>query len=73
MIKGMPHPLVKDYSLVLYRDGREVFRRDVKENVERLAVTDLADVCADRVVVEISSAYGMDRARVFEVRLYGAE
>lgn len=70
MIKGMPNSLVKDYSLVLYNNSKEVFRKDVKDNVERLAITALEKICADRVVVEISSLYGMDKARIFEIRLY---
>ena len=70
MIKDMPSSLVKDYSLVLYKDGKEVFRKNVKDNVERLAVTELEDISADRVALEISSTYGMNKARVFEIRLY---
>ena len=43
----------------------------VNDNVERLAVIDLGEnLSADKIVIEVLSAYGIDKARIFEVRIY---
>ena len=71
LVKGMPHTLVKDYSVKAYLGDKVVFEKNVKDNIERLAVIDIENgVQADKIVVQVQSAYGIDNARIFEVRIY---
>jgi hypothetical protein len=71
LVKGMPHTLVKDYSVKAYLGDKVVFEKNVKDNIERLAVIDIENgVQADKIVVGVQSAYGIDNARIFEVRIY---
>ena len=71
LVKGMPHTLVKDYVVKAYLDENVVFEKQVKDNCERLAVINIDNcVIANKVVVMVQSAYGIDKARVYEVRIY---
>lgn len=71
LVKGMPHTLVKDYAVKAYLGEEVVFEKQIKENCKRLSVIDiLGGVESDKVVIEVQSAYGVDRARIFEVRIY---
>ena len=48
-----------------------VFEKQINENCERLSVINIPKaIKADKVIVEVQSAYGIDKARIFEVRLY---
>lgn len=71
LVKGMPHTLVKDYTVKAYLDEQVVFEKQIKGNIERLAVINIDNcVKANKVVVEVQSSYGIDKARIFEVRIY---
>lgn len=71
LVKGMPHTLVKDYVMKAYLDENVVFEKQVKDNCERLAVINIDNfVKANKVVVVVQSAYGIDKARIYEVRIY---
>ena len=71
LVKGMPHTLVKDYTVKAYLDEQVVFEKQIKDNIERLAVINIGNcVKANKVVVEVQSSYGIDKARIFEVRIY---
>lgn len=71
IVKGMPHVLVKDYIIKAYNGEKVVYEKTVNDNVERLAVIDLGEnLSADKIVIEVLSAYGVDKARIFEVRIY---
>ena len=71
LVKGMPHSLVKDYAIKAYLGESLVFEKQVEDNIERLAVINISgNVKADKVVIEVQSAYGIDKARIFEVRIY---
>lgn len=71
-VKGMPEELVKDYTVRLLLDGKEVFRREEKDNYQRLNVIHTAQdgILADTAEIEVHESYGCKEARVFEVRLY---
>ena len=67
----MPHSLVRDYAVKAYLGKNIVFEKQVKDNIERLAVINISgNVKADKVIIEVNSAYGIDKARIFEVRIY---
>ncbi len=71
LVKGMPHTLVKDYAVKAYLCGETVFEKEVKDNRERLSVLKIGkEIKVDKVVVEVRSAYGIDKARIFEIRVY---
>lgn len=71
LVKGMPHTLVKDYTVKAYLDEQVVFEKQIKGNIERLAVINIDNcVKANKLVVEVQSSYGIDKARIFEVRIY---
>ena len=70
-VKGLPHELVKDYTLTLLRKGESVWQRDVSDNCRRLCVHDVPNVECDAVCITVHSTYGHETARIFEVRVYG--
>ena len=71
LVKGLPHTLVKDYLVKAYLGDKVTFAKQVKDNCERLAIVDIIDgIKADKVVVEVQSTYGIEKARIFEVRVY---
>ena len=70
-VKGLPHELVKDYSVELICDGKPVWSRDIKDNGQRLNVLELeSPVYADTIKITVHSTYGCSAARIFEVRAY---
>ena len=71
LVKGMPHTLVKDYVVKAYLGEEVVFEKRIIENCERLSVINISgSVKANKIVVEVQSAYGIDKARIYEVRIY---
>ncbi|MDL2229876.1 hypothetical protein LJC14_06460, partial [Treponema sp. OttesenSCG-928-L16] len=70
-VRGMPVELVKDYSVDFFRGKERVFSQSIRDNYQRLNVIKLkAPVTADRVCVHVHATHGLDRARIFEIRLY---
>lgn len=70
-VKGMPLELVKDYRIQLFLDGQEVFFKEVSDNYMRLNRIKLdKKVECDSVVITVMQTYGIDKARIFEVRVY---
>ena len=71
LVKGMPHTLVKNYVVKACFCENVVFEKQVNNNIERLAVINIdGGVKADKIIVEVQSAYGINKARIFEVRIY---
>lgn len=69
--KGMPDELVKDYDVVLTRNGEDVFTQEVRGNYQRLNVIQLPEhIEADTLTVTVRATHGHPAARIFEVRLY---
>lgn len=70
-VKGMPHELVKDYQIKLYKDGNEVLDKTISDNYLRLnrVLFDEGIEC-DTVSVTVLNTHGIDRARIYEVRAY---
>lgn len=70
-VKGLPHELVKDYSVEALLDGQVVWKKDVERNGQRLNVLDLeTPTLCDTLKITVRSTYGLDAARIFEVRAY---
>jgi len=70
-VKYMPYELVRDFTVRAYKGETCVFEQSETENNRRLCIYDLPEnVQADRVEITVSSTYGHDGARIFEVRLY---
>lgn len=69
-VKGLPEELVCDYEVRLYRNGDEVYQRKVKANYQRMNRIDFPKIFCDKVEVTVYKAYGIDKARIFEIRAY---
>ena len=67
---GVPMELVKDYSILLYKNGEIVGEKTVNDNHQRLNVVDFEPTVADKVVVKVSSTNGAEDVHIFEVRVY---
>ena len=69
-VKGMPHELVKDYKVSLYSQGEKVWEKTVRDNVQRLNIHPMEDVGCDEVQITVLETHGLERARIYEVRIY---
>ena len=69
-VKGLPEELVCDYDIRLYREGKEVICKEIRGNYQRLNRIVVDNVICDRLTVTVYKAYGIDRARIFEIRTY---
>lgn len=69
-VKGLPRELVRDYTLTLRRDGQTVAEKEVRGNGQRLNVHQFDAALCDEVLVTVTGTHGLDRARIYEVRIY---
>lgn len=69
-VKGLPEELVCDYDIRFYREGKEVICKEIRGNYQRLNRIVVDNVICDRLTVTVYKAYGIDRARIFEIRTY---
>ncbi len=70
-VKGMPTELVKDYRVSLICHGEEVLCKEVHDNYQRLNRIRIdGGMLCDCVKVTVTDTYGLDKARIFEIRLY---
>jgi len=67
---GVPMELVKDYDVVLLKDGKEVAVKEIRGNVQRLNVIDFDPTECDSAEFRFHSTNGADKITVFEVRAY---
>ena len=67
---GVPKELLKDFDIVLLKDGKETARTAVRENYHRLVRLPFEQVPCDTVKLEAIATNGIPEARVFEIRLY---
>ena len=71
---GVPPELVRDFDIVLLQGGKEIARREVRGNWQRLCRVQLDKAaCCDAVRLEILATNGCEKACIFEVRLYPEE
>lgn len=68
---GVAPTLVKDYCVEVLKNGAVVYSQEVKDNHQRLVITDLPEtVTGDTVKIKVISTNGCEDARIFEVRVY---
>lgn len=72
-VKGMPHELVRDYRISLFRQGEKVWEKRIEGNVQRLCIHQLENTSCDEVKITVLGTYGLEKARIFEVRIYAGE
>ena len=61
------------FGICTERSNKEVARRAVRENCQRLNRIDFGNVVCDAVRIEIQATNGLPAARIYEVRVYGSE
>lgn len=68
---GVAKELVKDYEVIVKRDGETVWSESVSDNYQRQNILDLEQpVEGDRVEIRVTATNGDEDVRVFEVRIY---
>lgn len=68
---GVPAELVRDFSVTLWSGERQLARKDIAGNFQRLCVVDFEKpVFCDRVEIRVTATNGSADARIFEVRVY---
>ena len=70
-VKGLPHELVKNYTVEALSGGKTVWSKDVDNNSQRLNIHEIPDgVDCDAIRITVRETYGYPAARIFEVRAY---
>lgn len=67
---GVPRELIKDYTVVLLKNGKEMRRMEVRDNHLRLNVLDFPKTECDSVEIKVLSTNGAENAVIFEIRAY---
>jgi hypothetical protein len=67
---GIPMELVKDYDILLYKNGERVRTVERRGNYLRLDVVDFEPTECDKAEIRFLSTNGGDHITVFEVRAY---
>ncbi|MBR6726872.1 MAG: FAD-dependent oxidoreductase, partial [Clostridia bacterium] len=69
-VVGVPAELLKDFDVILYRNGEVVAQKQVRGNYQRLCRVTFDGVECDTVALRVLATNGTPDARVFEVRIY---
>lgn len=68
---GVPVQLVKDFSINVFKDGKRVWNKNIKDNYQRHVIVNLeSSVEADKVEICFTQTNGDKDIKVFEVRIY---
>jgi len=68
---GVANELVRDYTLIALKDGKEVYRLNVLNNYQRLVIHDVAEtVLCDTLQICVTATNGDPDVRIYEVRVY---
>ena len=67
--RGLPDELVKDYTILLRRNGAIVWQQTITENGQRLNLLS-PHVEADEMEITVLATHGHPAARIYEIRLY---
>ena len=62
--------IVRDYTVTLRRNGQTIEEKEVRGNGQRLNVHQFNKVLCDEVLITVTGTHGLDRARIYEVRIY---
>lgn len=68
--KGLPKELVKDFDIVLLKEGKETARKQIRGNGQRLNIVDFTGEYAEEVRIVVLETHGSEKARIYEVRIY---
>lgn len=70
-VKGMPHELVRDYTVEALLDGGVVWSKEVADNYQRLNIHELPQaLTCDSIRITVHATHGLNTARIYEVRAY---
>ena len=67
---GVPAELVKDYDVILRRNGKIVRTVEVRENHQRHNIHRFEKTACDAVELHVITTNGAEEVTVFEVRAY---
>ena len=65
----IPAAIVKDYDVVCLRKGREIARKEIRDNHQRMNVIE-QETCCDEIKITVLAANGYKNARICEIRAY---
>jgi len=71
MIRGPQPETVRDYALLVERDGTWHTVCEVQGNYQRLCAHDIPEQPADAIRLTVTATNGAPDARLFEFRAYG--
>lgn len=66
---GVPPELVKDFTIELLSDGKTVFSKTVRDNIQRMTRVNFENIECDAVKIVFNSTNGCEEIRVFEARI----
>ena len=69
-VPGVPDKLVRDYDVILLKNDKEVEKKEIRGNYQRLNRITFDSVVCDAVKITISATNGHPGVNVFEVRIY---
>lgn len=69
-VPGVPDKLVRDYDVILIKNGLEVARKEVRGNYQRLNRIGFDSVECDTVKVRLMETNGYPGINLFEIRVY---
>ena len=67
---GVPAELVKDYTVILKKNGETVREIEVKGNYQRHNVLDFEPTLCDTAEIRVTATNGIEDAWIYEVRAY---
>ena len=67
---GVPAELVKDYTVVLKKNGETVREIAIKDNYQRHNVLDFEPTTCDSVEIRVTETNGIEDVWIYEVRVY---
>lgn len=68
---GVDKELVRDYTVKILDDGREVWKKEICGNYQRLNILDLEEtVAANEIQICVTATNGDPDVKIFEVRIY---
>ncbi len=69
-VKGLPVELVKDYTVTLSKNGETVAQKEITDNYQRINAHIFDKMACDEVSILVKGTHGLERARIYEVRIY---
>jgi len=67
---GVAPELIRDYDVLLIKDGKTVAEKQVRGNYQRHNIIDFDATVCDEIAVRVHATHGCADARIFEVRAY---